>query len=86
MPIRTMLKRHAEQAEFTRQDADLAGNLAGRQVAHEPHPSRQAERALHRAADLRGHAESLARRVGDIHGFDVTAVGQLKPELLRAVG
>ena len=43
----------------------------------EAHLAGEAERARHRAADLRGDAEGLGRRVGDVDRFDVAAVGEL---------
>ena len=85
MPMRTMLKARAGEAGRVREHAHLPGDFAGGEVADEAHLAREAERAAHRAADLRRDAERLRRRVRDVHGFDVAAVGQLEEELRRAV-
>ena len=55
-----MLNGAIEQAGRRREHADLAGDLAGGQVADQPHLAGQAERAAHRAADLRRDAEGHA--------------------------
>ena len=68
-----------------REDAHLAGDFAGRQMANQAHLAGQAEGAAHRAADLRRDAEGLRRRVGDEDRFDLLAVGEREDELLRAV-
>src|SRR5262249_28596979 len=67
------------------QDANLADNLAGREIAHEPHLSGETERAGHRAPDLRRDAEGHRRRVGDEHRLDDAAVAQTEGELLGAI-
>ena len=71
--------------ELRGQHANLAGDFASRQVADQPHLAGQAERARHRAADLRRDAERHRRRVGDEHRLDVPAVGEPEQELLGAV-
>ena len=75
-----------EHAELAQQDADLADDLACRQVADDAHAAGQAEGALHRAADLGRDAEGLRRGVGDEDRLDEVAVGELEEELRRAVG
>ena len=55
-----MLKGLSQEVERLGQHPDLADDFAGRQVADEPHLAGQAERAGHRAADLRRDAEGHA--------------------------
>ena len=86
MPIRTMLNDLSRRSVAVGQHADLTGDLARREVAHEPHLAGETEVAVHRAADLAGDAERLPRRVGDEDRLDALAVGELKQELPRAVG
>jgi hypothetical protein len=65
--------------------AHLPDDLARGQVADQTHPAGEAERARHRAADLRRDAEGHRRRVGDEDRLDVLAVGEAKEKLLGAV-
>ena len=67
------------------QHADLAGDLAGREVANQPHLAGEAEAARHRAPHLRRDAEGHRRRVGDEDRLDPAAVRQLEHELSGAV-
>ena len=76
----------SEHVQLAQQHADLPDDLAGRQVADDAHLAGQAERALHRAADLGRDAEGLRRRVGDEDRFDEVAVGEPEQKLRRAVG
>ena len=50
----------SQQVELACEHAHLADDLAGREVADEPHLAGEAEGARHRAADLGGDAERLA--------------------------
>ena len=77
-----MLKAVPREAGFVREHAHLAGDFAGRQVAHEAHLAGEAERAGHRAADLRGNAERLRRRVRDEDRLDLPAVVELSRNLV----
>ena len=74
-----------EQSEVFCQHANLAGDFAGREIAHQAHFAGEAEAALHRAADLSGDAEGLARCIGDEHGLDAPAVFELQQKLHGAV-
>ena len=80
-----MLNGVIEQAGFAGEHADLSGDLAGREVAHETHLAGQAEAARHRASHLRRDAEGHRRRVGDEDRLDAPRVGELEHELARAV-
>ena len=73
------------EAGGVREHADLTDDLAGGKIPHEPHLAGQAERAAHRAPDLRRDAERLRGRVGNVDRFDVAAVGELQQKLRRAV-
>ena len=68
-------------------DEDLLHDLAAAQVAAVAHRARGAERAGHRAADLRRHAAGDARRpqrrVAHDNGLDLGAVAQLDDDLRR---
>ena len=81
-----MLNARVAQVERVGEHAHLADDFAGREVADQPHLAGQAERAGHRAADLRRDAEGHRRRVGDEHRLDLAAVGEAQQELLGAVG
>ena len=74
-----------EKVERLGEQPDLGGDLSRRQVPHEAHLAREAERATHRAAHLCRDAEGLCRRIGNEDGFNLLAVRQLQHELLRAV-
>ncbi len=63
----------------------LPGNLAGGQIANEPHLPGQAERARHGASDLRRDAERHGGGIGNEHRFDLLAVGEPEQELLGAI-
>ena len=64
--------------------ADLVDDLAGCQIPHEPHLTRGAEGAGHRAARLRRHAHRVAGAVvRHEHGLDVVTVGQTEQRLSR---
>ena len=69
-----MLKAVPARPVSCGQHAHLPGDFAGGQMAHEAHLAREAERARHGAAHLRGNAERLRRRVGDVDGLDLPAV------------
>ena len=69
-----------------REHAHLADDFPRRQMPHQAHLARQAERARHRAADLRRHAEGLRGRVRNVDGLDLPAIGESEQELRRAVG
>ena len=60
----------SRRSSASREHAHLADDLAGGQVAHEPHLAGQAEGARHRAADLGRDAEGHGRRVGDEDRLD----------------
>ena len=49
-----------EQVECAGENADLADDFSGCQVADDAHSSRQAEAAPHGASHLRRHAERVA--------------------------
>ena len=59
----------------------LGDDLAGAQVAREPHLPRGAEHAAHRAARLRAQAGGVAARVGHENRLDGLAVGEAQQEL-----
>ena len=85
MPISTMLNGASSRPVAGASTRTCAGDLAGREVAHQAHLAGQAERAAHRAAHLRRDAEGLRRRVGDVDALDLPAVRQRQHQLLRAV-
>ena len=74
------------EAEFAVGEPDLADDLGGGEVAVETLLRRRAERAVERAADLRGHAERAAVGLGDVdHLEGLRAIGAQQP-LARTVG
>ena len=74
------------EAEFAVGEPDLADDLGGGEVAVETLLRRRAERAVERAADLRGHAERAAVGLGDVdHLEGLRAIGTQQP-LARTVG
>jgi len=73
------------QVQGAGEHAYLTGDLASAQVSNEPHFAREAERARHRAADLRREAERHRRRIGNENRFDLPFVGELKQKLLGPV-
>jgi hypothetical protein len=79
------VESHVEHVHLAREHANLADDFTCRQISNNPHSRRQAERALHRAPDLRREAERLGRCVRDEHGFDEVAIGQAQEELGRTV-
>ena len=81
-----MLNVWSRSSRAPGQHAHLAGDFAGGQVPHQPHLAREAERAGHRAADLRRDAEGHRRRVGNEDRLDLPAVGEREQEFLGAVG
>ena len=74
-----------EHVELAHEHAHLAGDLAGGQVADDPHLPGQAEAAFHGAADLRRQAERVGRRVGNEHRLDQLPVLEPHQQLRRAV-
>ena len=58
-------------AETVARDHDLADDLAGREVAHQPLRAGVAERAGERATDLAGDAQRAAVGLGDVDAFDL---------------
>ena len=64
----------------------LARDLEGGQVSPEAHPAGGAERALERAAGLRGDAKRPAAPGGDQDRLDRLAVGQPPEEFPGAIG
>ena len=68
------------------QHHELLDDLAGREVAPEPHRAGRAERARKRAAGLRGQADRAAVAVPHRDGLDRVAVGGAQAQLDRAVG
>ena len=77
-----MLKRCRRACQLAGEHANLAGDFAGGEIAVDPHLAGQAERALHRAADLGGDAEGHVASArssagfGDADGLDVLAVAE----------
>ena len=86
MPISTMLNFESRRPSSPASTRTCPAISPARQVAHQPHLAGQAEAALHRAADLRGNAERLARRVGNEDRLDAPAVVESEQKLHRAVG
>ena len=78
-------ERGVAHVECVDEDAHLTGDLAGGQISDESHLPSEAERAGHRAADLRGHAEGHRRCVRDEHRLDGAAVGETEKKFLSAV-
>ena len=78
-------------ADAVARQQDLADDLLGRQVAHEPLRAGVAERAGERAADLARDAQRAAVGLGDVDGLDlggallVAADGQAQQPLAGAV-
>src|SRR5262249_4379868 len=58
-------------AEAITRDHDLADDLSGREIAHEPLRAGVTERTRERAADLAGNAKRAAVGVGDVDAFDL---------------
>ena len=69
MPIRTMLKRASSMPSSRASTRTCPAISPGGQVAIDPHLARQAERALHRAADLRRDAERASAPGGRCPGM-----------------
>ena len=74
------------QAREARPVGSGIGLLEGLEVADEPHCAGGAERALQRAAGLRGDAQRQPVAVRDRDGLDRLAVGHREEELARPVG
>ena len=66
-------------------DEDLADDLGGGQVAHQPLGAGVAERAGQRAPDLARHAERAAVLLGDVDGLDLVPAGDAQQVLARPV-
>ncbi len=79
------VERRTGEAGVVREHPDLPGDFAGREVPRESHFSGETEAASDRAPDLRRDAERLRGRVGDVDGFDLTAVGEAQQEFRRPV-
>ena len=73
-------------AERIARQHHLADDLAGVEVADQPHRAGEAEAAVERAADLAGDAERAAVRVGDEDHLIIMAVGRLEQPFAGAVG
>jgi hypothetical protein len=79
-------------AEAVARDHDLRDDLRSVQIAHQPLRAGVAERAIQRAADLRGNAERAAVAFGNVNRFDVVRLfsgrvgGKANEPLARAVG
>src|SRR5215218_875923 len=67
-------------------DEDLLGDLARREVPLDPQKPRRAERAAHRASDLRGDAHRAPGLLGDHDRLYSVAVAGVEEILSRAVG
>ena len=83
------------EIQLADEDANLPDDFSGGEIPVDPHLAGQAERAAHRAADLRRDAEGHAVGVGEVlaggifgdaDGLDVLAVAQREQELGGAVG
>src|SRR5262249_26246011 len=85
-------RRSKPIVEAIARDHDLADDLAGREVAHEPLRAGVAERASERAANLTGEAKRAAVRLRDINAFDLmrslerVLAGQAQEPFARATG
>ena len=78
-------------AEPVARDHDLADDLAGGEVAHQPLRAGMAERAGERAADLAGEAQRAAIGLRDVDALDLVRplaalAGQAQQPLAGAVG
>ncbi len=87
MPIITTLWTRAPSLSRRRRASthELLDDLAGREVAAEPHRAGRAERARERTARLRGQADRAAVAVPHRDRLDRVAVGGAQPQLDRAV-
>ena len=92
MPIITMLESIRPSgwrrpfAERVAGEHDLADDLAGVEIADQPHRAGMAEAAIERAADLARDAQRAAVRVGDEHHLEIVAVGGAQQPFAGAVG
>jgi len=73
-------------AERVARQHHLADDLAGGEVAHQPHRAGMAEAAIQGAADLARDAERAAVRVRDENHLEIVAVVRLEEPLAGAVG
>src|SRR5690606_38054782 len=77
--------RDLEGSDLAPRERDLADDLGDRKVTVEALPPGRAERAIERAAGLRGDAERAAVRLGNENGLDRLPRADVEQPLARAV-